>query len=372
MSKNEQHTARAIAALQNLFIADSLAMPVHWFYNLHDIERIFPGGVRKLEAAPEHHPSSIMSLHSTHGGGRRGSSGHVPRELVGDVILKGKRSYWGVPGCHYHQGMAAGENTLNAQCARLLMRHLISHGGNYHAEAWLQDYIRFMTADPPLHRDTYAESYHRGFFANLERGLPPEKCAAITHDTPSVGGLVSIAPLYLGLRTNGVNAQQAAATALTHLQLTHPDKSLETVCRHYLMLIEGLLLRQTSADPSPLIQSTAKQSCGLELQRFDQREWSDREVVGGLFSTACYIDGAWPSILYLLYKYQKDPAAGLLANTNLGGDNVHRGAVLGVLFGLLSGESIAEWFGELVDQNHIQQEISELIGCHLCEPRSAG
>jgi len=96
---------------------------------------------------------------------------------VGEVILKGKRSFWGLPNQHYHQGMKAGESTLNAHCARVVTRSMIAAGGRY--------------------------------------------------------------------------------------------------------------------------------------------------------STACYITDSWPSILYLAYKYADDLQAALLANTNLGGDNVHRGAVLG-------------------------------------------
>ena len=61
---------RTDAALKNLFVADALAMPVHWYYNPLDIEKAFPGGITRLEAAPEYHPGSIMSLHSTAKGGR--------------------------------------------------------------------------------------------------------------------------------------------------------------------------------------------------------------------------------------------------------------------------------------------------------------
>jgi hypothetical protein len=68
---------RASAALASLFVGDSLAMPVHWYYDTADIERAFPGGINKLEAAPEFHPSSIMSLHSTRSGGR-GRTGAYP------------------------------------------------------------------------------------------------------------------------------------------------------------------------------------------------------------------------------------------------------------------------------------------------------
>ena len=53
---------RASAALKNLFVADALAMPVHWYYNPLDIEKAFPGGISRLQAAPEYHPASIMSL----------------------------------------------------------------------------------------------------------------------------------------------------------------------------------------------------------------------------------------------------------------------------------------------------------------------
>lgn len=360
MSPVDIQTQRVNAALRNLFVADALAMPVHWYYNLLDIERAFPGGVSQLEAAPAHHPSSIMSLHSTQGGGRRGSTQNTPREVVGDVILKGRRQFWGQPGYHYHHGMQAGENTLNAQCARLLMRQLMSEN-TYRADHWLAAYIGFMTADPPLHRDTYAESYHRGFFANLLRGLPPDKCAAVTHDTPSVGGLVSIGPLYLGLRRRDINAEQATARCVSHLHLSHPDAGLARICQQFTLLMELLLNRDMTTDASALLAQFSKQVAGVDVQRLLNSVRDDREIIGGRYSSACYIDGAWPGILYLLYKYHSDPAAGLLANTNLGGDNVHRGAVLGVLLGLTTAQAIEHWFDALVEHQAIAQEIDGLV-----------
>ena len=88
---------RVIAALKSLFVADALAMPVHWYYNPQDIEMAFPGGIVKFEAAPGTHPSSIMSLHSTVKGGRGAQTDVKAREIVGEVILKGKRKFWGHP-----------------------------------------------------------------------------------------------------------------------------------------------------------------------------------------------------------------------------------------------------------------------------------
>lgn len=68
----------------------------------------------RYEPAPATHPSSIMALSNTGGHGRGGQQGSI----IGDVINHGKKQFWGVKGMHYHQGMAAGDNTLNALCAR--------------------------------------------------------------------------------------------------------------------------------------------------------------------------------------------------------------------------------------------------------------
>jgi len=58
-------------------------------------------------------------------------------------------------------------------------------------------------------------------------------------------------------------------------------------------------------------------------------------VLGRLFSIACYIGDAFPSLVYLVYKYvSKSPdnfeglfEEAVLANTNCGGENCHRYAV---------------------------------------------
>jgi ADP-ribosylglycohydrolase len=353
---------RTNAALKNLFVADALAMPVHWYYNPLDIDKAFPGGITRLEAAPEYHPGSIMSLHSTTKGGRGGQASHGrQREIVGEVILKGRRKFWGLANQHYHQQMQAGENTLNAHCARVVMRTLHANGGRYDRQVFLDDYIDFMTADPPRHPDTYAESYHRGFFANLDRGKAKDRCGAVTHDTPSIGGLVTIAPIVLSERLQGLPLVEVQEHCLQHLFLTHPDKELGLICAVYVELLDALLFRDQDQPPRELLAWAAKISIGLDLPALLERTHADMHVVGSLFSSACYISGSWPSVLYLAYKYASEPKKALLVNTNLGGDNAHRGAVLGVILGLINAATIDEVFDQLVDQELISAEISKLL-----------
>ncbi|GEN29634.1 hypothetical protein HVA01_32800 [Halovibrio variabilis] len=357
-------TSRATAALSNLFIGDALAMPVHWFYNVHDIDKAFPDGIKTFEAPPEFHPSSIMSLHSTSGGGRKGAGNQAPRDIVGGVILKGKQSFWDRPNVHYHQGMRPGDNTLNAYCALTLMETMGESGGHYDQDNFLQAYIKLMTSDTPAHPDTYAESYHRGFFANLEAGLPAEQCGAVTHDTPSVGGLVTIAPLAIGERLRGRSLAETQKLCRDHLALTHPDSFLADVCDAYVALIDGLLFRDSERNAESVQELLLQAARGLprrDLTKLVNSSKPEREVVGRVLSTACYISDSWPAVLYLACKHQQDPLRALQINAEIGGDSVHRGAVLGVLLGLIHGEAAGNLFAQLTEHKSINRAIEQLV-----------
>lgn len=365
--------ARARAGLQSLFVADALAMPVHWYYRVSDIYAAFPEGVSAYEAPPEWHPSSIMSLHSTAQGGRKATAKTAP-DVVGEVILKGRRQYWDRANVHYHVGMAAGENTLNAHCARLLMRTLADADQSrsapaqaapesvYNLDGFADRYIDFMTSEPAQHPDTYAESYHRGFFHNYAQGVPPRECAAVTHDTASIGGLVTVAPLAIHNLLQNLPLKDVQATCREHLSLTHPGEELALVCDGYVSLIAQLLQRADENEPTneQLLHSVPARTRKALLKAIEKQS-PDTDVVGNLLSPACYISDAWPALLYFLCRYRDHPQKALLANTHVGGDNVHRGAVLGVLIGSLRGQSEQAWFSKLADAQAINDEISQLI-----------
>jgi ADP-ribosylglycohydrolase len=369
MNHNPSQPLRVTWALKTSFIADALAMPVHWYYQPMEIERAFTGGIQRFEAAPEFHPSSIMSLHSKHKGGRqsndRSSKGHSANDqspqVVGDIILKDKAQFWDKPNVHYHQGMQAGENTLNAHCARVVMRTLASSPQPYDRQAFVNAYIDFMTMTPAAHPDTYAESYHRGFFANLAQGRKLENCGMITHDTASIGALVTIAPLVFSERLKGISEAEIKITCRAHLALTHPDESLMQVCDSYVQLLCALMDGPDEAGVKALLLEASIGLTSTNLAGLLKRNVPDNQVVGQIFSRACYISDSWPVVLYLACKYQHDPWQALRVNTNLGGDNVHRGIVLGTLLGLQSDAVATSWFEQLADHKLIAQEIEALI-----------
>jgi ADP-ribosylglycohydrolase len=341
-----------------MFVGDALAMPAHWYYDVAALMRDF-GTLRDYQAPPDYHPSSIMSLASTAGAGRGSQTGDV----VGHVILHGKKHLWGKPNRHYHHGLRSGDNTLNLLCVRVLLRTMIA-SGRYQSDEFLRQYIAFMTT-PGTHNDTYAESYHREFFANYSRGCPPERCAgAENHDTPSIGGLVALPPVILAMRRNDDPAA-VDRTLLTHLRLTHRSAKLE---RYALAL--GRLLPRLLQEPESQVRSlvcAVAESLGFPaaqiVERMDREGRSDLHVIGSLLSPACYIDQSFPAVLYLAARYPKDFEAALIANTNVGGDNCHRGAVLGALLGgALGFRAIPDrWIQGLTSRSELEQEIDSFI-----------
>ena len=101
-------------ALFGLYVADATAMPVHWMYNLNLLKRDY-GRITGFTKPKDTFEGSIMNLSNTGGGGRGSDQG----DIVGSVILHGKKKYWLRGGnYHYHLDLEAGENTLEAQLTR--------------------------------------------------------------------------------------------------------------------------------------------------------------------------------------------------------------------------------------------------------------
>ena len=351
-------------ALWGLFVGDALAMPVHWYYDVAALQRDF-GVVRDFQAPRGFHPSSIMSLASTGGAGRGSQEG----EVVGSVILHGKKHLWGQPNRHYHEGLQSGDNTLNLLCVRVLLRSM-NKTGRYDAGDFLREYIAFMTT-PDSHRDTYAESYHRAFFANYARGIPPERCAGVeNHDTASIGGLVGLPPVIMA----ALREDDAAAVEHTLLDTPAIDAPLRQTGAIRLGAWADCCpgcCRINEPRIGPLVCDIAE-SLGFPaakvVEQVNRHGRSDLHVIGGLLSPACYIEHSFPAVLYLAARYANDFEAALVANTNVGGDNCHRGALLGASVGAALGyQAIPErWIRGLRSRVELEEEIESFLA--KCQP----
>jgi len=312
-------------------------MPVHWYYDRAALHRDY-GVVRDYLAPRNPHPDSILWR-----------SEYTPLNERGDILHE-QAQYWGQRGIHYHQFLRAGENTLNLQLARVLLDSL-SALGRYDGEDYLQRYLEFMLT-PGRHRDTYVEECHRKFFTAYARGTKPRKCGG---SDIHIGGLAHVGVL---CAFGGEDVAATREVVREHVQLTHraPEvlKAADSLVQILGAVVAGGALREAifTHGSDWLSPRTAQQWL---------RE-PDEVVIGQRVSPACYIADAFPASLYLAWKYADDFEAGIIANTNLGGDNCHRGAVVGALLGAAAGTSRipAKFCEGLHDAAVLRREISSL------------
>lgn len=90
------------------------------------------------------------------------------------------------------------------------------------------------------------------------------------------------------------------------------------------------------------------------------KEYSDEEIIGKRFATACYPEHGLPLLLCLFQRNKADFKASLLANANSGGDNVHRGMILGLLAGACT-DIPHELKSGLLAYDELQNEIEDFV-----------
>lgn len=255
---------RVAGALWGMFIADALAMPVHWFYGgVAQIRRVFgqpiAGYIAPLSQKGSF-PESIMALSSTGGAGRGGSDS----DIVGTVINHGKKGFWARGGgYHYHCSLERGETTLEGEMARLAMRSLTSGGeGGFDLDRMQREYVDFMTT-PGSHRDAYASSYHRMFFQNRAAGRPLRECPSNDgHNVDAIDGLVIPAVVLLGgaARPEG----EALLEAQQSVRVTRSSPRVEGYVAELSAVLRGVLRgEQTAAEAA---QAAAVRRTGRRIE----------------------------------------------------------------------------------------------------------
>ncbi|MGI9176978.1 MAG: ADP-ribosylglycohydrolase family protein, partial [Pirellulales bacterium] len=318
----------ALNAFLGALVADALAMPVHWYYDQQALDRDYPGLAGRTATvgflAPRNpHPDSILWR-----------SSYTPASPQAD-ILREQAVYWGRRGVHYHQFLEAGDNTLNSLLAVELFR-MLRQDRDYDPERWLDRYVAFML-EPGRHRDTYVEEYHRHFFTNLASGRKPINCGV---KDVHIGGLVPVPAIVAGL---GPAHPDLRRIVRLHVSLTHKDDGVLAAADALVRMLVRLT-REDRPGPTDDLRTVILEEAADWISAAKIRGWEracdasagtcpDRGAVGGILSPACYIPDAFPAALYLAWRHAGDFAAGAVANARCGGDNCHRGCVVGSLLG---------------------------------------
>jgi ADP-ribosylglycohydrolase len=397
-------------AMWGMFIGDALAMPAHWYYSLRNIQEVFNGGIRGYTDPPHPHIESFMvgmdyhpDLQTAQRVGRAYDILHEHARFYDTnygmltIRLTGRGSESGnaVPDLderfHYHYGLKAGENTLGANLVRVLMRSVI-RCGRYDHRAFLDDFIEHMTT-PGRNNDPYTEIYIRRWFENYTRGIPPHACAELQRNAWSIGahgGLIR--PMVLSVLVG--SAYQGLGLAIEHQNLTHRSENAAGALGMLVPLFHDLMngvkprqaielhtrsMRLPRITGERLFAAYREHNGPGNIPRdemwklhttFDEepfnadkfiRDHSDKEVISNRLSTACYPEHGIPLLLYLAGSRNFDIEAALLANTNAGGDNVHRGMILGLIAGAGCDEIPGHLKQGLVSCEELGHEIDSYV-----------
>lgn len=385
-----QARGTVVNALWGMCAGDAMSMPVHWYYNTSDITRDFNGWISGLHAPRERHPSSILTLSNAAGSGRTAGSSGTRAPVVGNIILHNKLKFWmdQSGSVHYHQGLQAGENTLNTLCALRAIRVLIRGQFRSVADAdaraaVLSDYVKFMTS-PGSHDDTYAESFHRSFFSDWQELRPtsPREVLEFAEQRSkrmlnasfpdSQLNAIGCLPMAIPFILLSANEEEAVSAAVKFVNLTHPHPNLKKFVSLYARVLyatlNGACLKRQAEMALKSPELDAWHTCQCFIQRADRYPSSSEErlkvhqsAVASL-GLACYMQGALSSLFYLAYSFHNDVTEGILTNTNCGGENCNRGAALGALLGARTafvGSSVPQkWKDGL---RNAQEQISEIL-----------
>jgi len=369
-------------ALWGLFVGDALSMPAHWIYELDNLKGTFDGGLKQYEAAPHPHPESFMVGMGYHPDIRTAESLGRPYDILHENArfystsfseleistdsreeAHGNRAPSKEERYHYHHGLGKGENTVAAHLVRVLMRSVIEVG-RYNDKHFLESFVHFLTT-PGLRRDPYTEIYLRCWFENFSKGLSIERCAERQRNIWSIGSHGGMSrPMVLSLLAD--TSYLGLGFALEHKALTHGSENVSAALGITVPLLHDLLEGKSALEASRFWSQSLRvpKLTGEELhakyaghdgpgniphremwrlhtelskERFDLgqlvAEHSVDDIVLKKFGTVCYPEHGVPLLLFLAAKHDFDVAASLLANANAGGDNVHRGAILGLLVG---------------------------------------
>eukprot|EP00486_Rosalina_sp_Unknown_P009005 CAMPEP_0201593630 /NCGR_PEP_ID=MMETSP0190_2-20130828/191177_1 /ASSEMBLY_ACC=CAM_ASM_000263 /TAXON_ID=37353 /ORGANISM="Rosalina sp." /LENGTH=407 /DNA_ID=CAMNT_0048052895 /DNA_START=124 /DNA_END=1347 /DNA_ORIENTATION=+ len=363
-----------------MFVGDSLAMPVHWYYNIRQLQYDF-GEITTYQAPKYPFPGSIMNLSNTGGGGRGSDKGSI----VGDVINHGKKKFWKKGGqYHYHHGLKPGENTLDAQVTKVLIESIIKNK-SWNKMSFLNDYVKFMTT-AGSHNDVYASSAHRMFFANWIKKKPLDQCPDNdNHNIDAIDTLTIIPPLVASMmQTAKSNEEIKSVTWLLVNSMRKPSNSVKLYVDNYVDLLYDIMAYKSQSRGS-VNDGDDEEKNNVNVNNDDKVDES--EIFGGMIlnaanklgikkyvisqarlkndpMVACYMDSSYPAMLVYAYKYYFDFNTAILASVNGGGENVARTTALGALFGAFYGydKGIDKKFKRgLLMKDGVNKDIDEYI-----------
>jgi len=205
----------------------------------------------------------------------------------------------------------------------------------------------------------YVDQATRGTLANYAAGKKASDAGSMSND---LSGAARIAPLgaVYSEDLDGFVASARAQTAMTHRD------PITVECAEFFARILFIILK--GMPPSIAIQKTAAERfTGLPIESWvgggvDSVGKDSTSAIAG-FGQSCHTPEAFPGIVHIVCKYEKDFREALVRSVMAGGDNAARAMAVGMILGahLGLGAVPRDWVSELKQKPRITALFDRLL-----------
>ena len=297
---------KAEAMVLASFAADSLALGVHWIYDVQQISSQY---------------------------------GRV------ETFLKPKED-------SYHPTKDKGEFTHYGDQQMVLLESIAARRGfdlNDFSERW-QRFSR--------NYDGYVDGATKGTLRNFAEGTGPQDAGSSSND---LAGASRIAPLVFCYRNN---LDELMVAAREQTRMTHGDP-LAVHSAEFFARVAWMTLNSTS--PSEAIEEVRQNYYPDTIfaewvqEGFASMDMETAAAIGS-FGRTCHTPDAFPGVIHLIAKYEKDLKEALVQAVMAGGDNAARGMAVGMVLGAHLGlENFPEeWLTDLKKGEEIKSLLSQI------------
>jgi ADP-ribosylglycohydrolase len=297
---------KAEAMVLASFAADSLALGVHWIYDAQKISNQF-GRIEKFLKPRE------GSYHPAKG--------------------KGEFTHYG------DQQLVLLESVAAKKCFDL----------NDFSERWQQLFQDY---------NGYFDGATKGSLANFLKGKGPQDSGSPSND---LAGASRIAPLVFCYRNN-LDELFVAARAQT--RMTHGDPLTVHTAEFFARVVWKTL---RGASPSEAITEVTRKNYPETIfaewvqEGFESKDMESVPAIGS-FGQSCHTPVAFPGVIHLIVKHEKDLKEALVQAVMAGGDNAARGLAVGMILGAHLGEQHLpeEWVTDLRKGGEIKNLLHQI------------
>ena len=289
------------------FVADSLALGVHWIYDTKRIAEEF---------------------------GR-----------VGDLLPPHRGGY--------HETKRRGEFTHYGDQSFHLLQHLANHGGRFDQEAYARDWRDLFTG-----YHGYIDQATKATLHNMEKGNPLTASGSSSTD---LGGAARIAPLVFRYRDDLDRLVEAVKeqTVLTHSGSGIVDGVL-FIARSCYAVLQGATVHE--AFTQALDCGIADVDLDLRLNRSVIMEGPSVLQAVREFGQMCAVNAALPGAVYTAIKHADNLEEALIETVMAGGDSAARGMVVGMVLGAALGKEAIprRWLEGMARCREIEAALKQL------------